>query len=85
MTASSKEPRERRIQPVKLTDLPSVLDVEQASNVLRVSVERVRELTKQGQLRRLRYTRQFLYDAREILRFLAEQTATEGDDRGEAA
>lgn len=85
MSEPVKEPRERRIQPVRLTDLPSVLDVEQASNVLRVSVERVRDLTNQGQLRRLRYTRQFLYDAREILRFLEEQTAVEGDDRGEAA
>lgn len=81
----SKQPRERHIQPVNLNDLPSVLDVEQASNVLRVSVERVRDLTNQGKLRRLRYTRQFLYDAREILRFLSEQTAADGDDRGEAA
>ena len=72
-TASRKN--KTRIQPTRLEDLPSVLDVEQASDVLRVSVERVRELTKQGQLRRLRYTRQFLYDSREIRRFLRDQTS----------
>ncbi len=64
----------RRIEPANLADLPTVLDTAQASNVLRVSVERVRELTKAGRLRNLAYSSDYLYDAREVLRFLEEAT-----------
>lgn len=70
---------EGRIQPANLADLPSVLDSEQAANVLRISVEKVREFTRTGRLRRLLYTSDFLYDAREIRRFLREETAEAGD------
>ena len=64
----------RRIEPANLRDLPSVLDTQQTANVLRVSVERVRELAKAGRLRNLAYSSDYLYDAREVLRFLEEAT-----------
>lgn len=63
-----------RIQPANLADLPTVLDSEQASSVLRISVERVRAYTNSGDLKRLRYSRDYLYDAEEVRRFLREQT-----------
>lgn len=72
---------ERRIAPANLRDLPTVLDSEQMANVLRVSIERVRELTEAGELRRLTYTRSLLYPAWEARRFLR---AHSGDDVGAA-
>lgn len=72
---------ERRIEPANLRDLPSVLDTQQMANVLRVSIERVRELTEAGELRRLTYTRSLLYPAWEARRFLR---AHSGDDVGAA-
>ena len=67
----------RRIVPANLADLPSVLDAEQMANVLRISIERVRELTNAGHLRRLTYSRSFLYDARAARRFLREASTEE--------
>lgn len=75
--SARKATNDRRIQPANFRNLPSVLDVEQAGSVLRISVERVRAYTQAGLLRRLTYTRAFLYDAREVQRFMRE--ATESD------
>ena len=72
------EPRGRRIIPANLRELPTVLDAAQASNVLRISVARVRVLTHAGELRRLTYSRQMLYSSREIVRFLLASTPTGG-------
>ena len=69
----------KRIIPANLDELPSVLDTRQASNVLRVSVERVRRLTAEGELRRLTYSRQYLYSSGEIVRFLCASTAQGGN------
>jgi len=69
-----------RIRPANLASMPSVLDVEQVSNVLRISVERVRELTKSGELHRLSYSSNvFLYDPRELLRLMQDATAGRPD------
>lgn len=72
---------ERRIAPANLRDLPTVRDLEKMANVLRVSIERVRELTEAGELRRLTYTRSLLYPAWEARLFLR---AHSGDDVGAA-
>lgn len=69
----------KRIRPANLADLPSVLDARQASNVLRVSIERVRDLADEGILRRLTYSRQLLFAADELERFLYASTRKEGD------
>ena len=75
MTAEGPQivrPRRPRIQPANVRDLPTVLDSAQAANVLRMSVERVRAYTGDGERRlsRLKYTNDYLYDVREVLRFL---------------
>ena len=64
----------KRIQPANLAELPSVLDARQASNVLRVSIEHVRVLAAAGALRRLTYSRQLLFAADEVERFLYATT-----------
>lgn len=66
--------RGSRITPANIRDLPSVLTTAEVANVLRVSVQTVRELTAAGLLHRLAYSPRHLYDAREVLRFLEEQT-----------
>ena len=71
---ASRAPRGSKIHPANLCDLPSVLDTAQAASVLRVDVCTVRKLTKDGRLTRLAYSPRFLFDAREILRFLAAET-----------
>ncbi len=65
---------EPRIAPARIQELPTVLDAEQVADVLRIGVERVRKLTQEGALRRLSYSRIYLYDYREVLRFLKEST-----------
>lgn len=77
---------------LNLCDLPSVLDTSQAAAVLRVDIKTVRFWTTIGLLRRLRYTRRFRYDQRELLRFMelasdpewwaehGPQSPTGGDD-----
>jgi hypothetical protein len=64
----------RRIAPANLADLPSVLDTQETANVLRVSVERVRELANSGDLERLDYTRDFLFAAFAVRRYLREHS-----------
>lgn len=77
--AATPAKNRRRIQPANLADLPSVLDVEQTSNVLRCSVERVRALTRDGSLRRLAYLQTaWIYDAEEVRRFLRVQSVPGG-------
>ena len=75
-------PYRPRIRPANVSDLPSVLDTEQAANVLRMSVERVRAFTGESErhLRRLKYSREYLYDVREVLRFLDVWTAEGGPE-----
>jgi hypothetical protein len=70
--AKPVRPHRPRIRPANVADLPTVLDTEQAANVLRMSIERVRAYTGESErhLRRLKYTREYLYDVREVLRFL---------------
>jgi hypothetical protein len=64
-----------RIRPANIADLPTVLDTEQAANVLRISRERVCDLANEGRLHRLQYSkRDFLFWSEEIERFLAEQS-----------
>lgn len=53
---------------------PLVLDADEAAAVLHVSPKRVRQLANSGALRRLAYSRVFLFSAAEIERFLGEQT-----------
>jgi len=67
--------RTHRITPRNFAELPSVLDSDEVSDVLRINVNRVRELTRGGRLRRLSYSANYLYDAREVMRFLEEETA----------
>jgi hypothetical protein len=79
MTTMPKSPgRTRgsvRIRPARIADLPTVLDSEQAANVLRVSREAVCRLANEGQLHRLAYSRRdFLFWQGEILRYLSEQS-----------
>lgn len=66
---------ERRIAPANLADLPSVLDTQQTANVLRVSVERVRELANSGELARLDYSSDFLFASFAVRRYLREHSA----------
>jgi hypothetical protein len=60
-------------------DAPSVVNAEEAGDLLRVRVGRVRELTNLGLLRRLRYTTKMLYDVREVRRFLKWSTEISTD------
>lgn len=69
--------RAPRITPLNVADLPSVVDTAEVANVLRVSQDTVRRLTAAGLLRRLAYSTRHLYDVREVLRFLEEQTEAE--------
>jgi hypothetical protein len=73
----TRAPRGSRITPLNVDDLPSVLDTAQVANVLRVRQDKVRQLTAAGLLRRLAYSPRHLYDKREVLRFLEEQTEAE--------
>jgi hypothetical protein len=75
------EPRDyqARITPANLADMPSVLDSQQAADVLRMGVERVRAYTNAGVLHRLRYTRSYLYSAQELLRFMDAMSNSDGD------
>jgi len=72
--APTRAARGSKIQPANLRALPSVLDTKEAASLLRVDAQTVRKLTKDGRLRRLAYSPRFLFDAREILRFLAAET-----------
>jgi len=67
-------PRRPRINPANIQDLPSVLDPQQTADVLRYSIESVRELANLGLLHRLCYTSNLLFDAREVRRFLRWST-----------
>ena len=75
-----KPHNDRRIKPAKLDRLPSVLDTQQVSDTLRISVERVRELTRLGLLHRLRYSRDYRYAKCEVRRFLRWSTETSEAD-----
>ena len=75
--APARAARGSRIKPANLCQLPSVLDTKEAASVLRVDVCTVRELTKDGRLRRLAYSPRFYYYNREVERFLEEQTEAE--------
>jgi len=77
VTAKAATPHRQRIKPARLRDLPSVLDISQVANVLRVSRRSVYGYVAAGELRRLRYSRVFLFDAREIERFLERETGPE--------
>lgn len=79
-----KATNEQRIKPTNLRNLPTVLDSEQAGNVLRVSVQTVRKLARDGRLRRLRYSpRDYYFHNKEVERFLRDQT--DPCDEGDAA
>ena len=58
-----------------LDELPSVLDAEQVARVLRVRPARVRELSQNGELSRLAYTRVYLFSSDEVRAF--ERAGTE--------
>jgi hypothetical protein len=68
-----------RINPARFREKPAVVDANEAADLLRVSVEHVRELTRLDLLRRLSYTRNMLYDQREVQRFLTWSTETRAD------
>ena len=69
-----------------LDELPSVLDAEQVARVLRVRPARVRELSQNGELSRLAYTRVYLFSSDEVRAFLARQTAkAEKNAQGKAS
>ncbi len=78
----------RRITPANLRDLPSVLDTQEVANVLRISVERVRELANSGELERLDYTSDFLFASFAVARYMREHSRAilrDPDDREGAA
>lgn len=56
--------------PVRLEDMPSVLDTEESALVARVDPDTIRDLTRIGALKRLLYTRKHQYAKPEIERFL---------------
>lgn len=75
----SRPARRHRIQPINLAELPTVLDVDDLSDVLRISKERVARLADDGTLQRLAYSpRRLLVWSEEVLRFLAESSTREG-------
>lgn len=61
--------------PARLEELPTVLDSAEAMSVLRIGKVRLGELVAAGRIRRLAYdSRQYLFDSREIRRFLRSET-----------
>ena len=65
--------RTARIEPANLDDFPSVLDINQVANVLRVSVATTRSLED---LQRLDYSRVRLYSKEEVAAFLRRHTTS---------
>ena len=71
-------------EAARLEELPTVLDEAQARAVLRCGEKKLRQLLQSGRLRRLAYSQAILIDAREIRRFLRQETERVQDE-GEAA
>lgn len=70
-----RTPGSSRITPARIEHLPTVLDADQAANVLRISREAVCRLANEGRIHRLDYSkRDFLFWSEEIERFLADQS-----------
>jgi hypothetical protein len=65
---------ERRIAPANLADLPSVLNTQDVSNVLRVSPGVVQRMAREGELPHLDYSRNLLFAASAIRRYLREHS-----------